>query len=386
VALEELRQPQPAYLDYQLKNASLNYGLGWDYTSIPEYEQEGIQVIGKAGDSMNYAAMLFTIPKLRLSVAVIETGSNPEAFRIAKEVLDQILIGKDILKETEEKVSIPLEVEPVPSEYKAFEGYYGGSSGNLYQVQIDEESNSVNIFSFNDGQMIPAVSFFYKNGYLYDENVSKSKCYFSTLGDQNYFVYSSFDMDFLYMEKLEALDEPKSLMIGINGVQWLRRNVKPYEFKDFQYNHIQRSYTLEYLPGYCFFSGIQRIVSPSLANFAAKTMRDQKDLKLFKYDNTVWAQTSDMIYSPATDIAVLEKESESITIGSEGYSEWIQTDKNTVITYTIPETGRVVVFSPDGLPVYDSLSEKPEVYVEENSFIEFIGYPEDTFYIHGLLK
>ncbi|MFW6262519.1 MAG: serine hydrolase domain-containing protein, partial [Thermotogota bacterium] len=378
---EEIRNPQPTHFKDQLKNPYMSFGLGWDYTSIPKYEQEGIQVIGKSGDSMNYAAMLLTVPEMRLSVAVIETGTNPEATLIADKVLEQVLIEKGVLKEREETVFIPLVPEPLPSEYNTFEGYYVGSSGDLFRVQVDEQSDTVNLFSISDGEDVPLVSFFFNNRYLYDESSGENKSYFIELKNKSYFVSSSFGMDLLTLEKIEVLEEPKTLMMDINEVRWLRRNVKPFEHKELQYNHIQQSYTFDFLPGYSFFNSITRIVSPTFAGYSAETARDQKFLSLFATDSTVWARTSDMIYSPAEEITVIENKTQSVTISSQGYNEWLMTSEDSIITFTIPETGRVVIFSPEGVPVYDSLEGKTEFYVEKNSFIEMIGYPGDIFYI-----
>jgi len=330
--------------------------------------------------------MILTIPKLRLSVAVIETGTNPDSPVIAEKVLKQVLIGKGILKEKPIQATIPLKPQSLPNEYKSYEGYYVGSSGSLNQVQIDEESRMISINNFNEGQMVQAASFFYNNGYLYDDSEGGNKSYFHSFDDVDYYVFLSFGMDFLYMEKLEERSDPKRLMMDINGKLWLRRNVQPQEHQHLQYNHIQKSYTLDELPGYCYFNGFQRIISTTSADFAAKTARDQKNLTLINADGVVWAQTSDMIYSPASDTGLLKKENESIIIGVLGYNEWLMIDEDTIITFSIPETGRVVVFSPEGSPIYDSMQEYPDVYVEQGSYIELIGNPGDTFNLKSRLK
>jgi len=380
-ALGELRKSQPASLDFNLRNPVMSLGLGWDYTSMPEYEKEGIQVLGKSGDSLNYAAMLFTIPELRLSVAVILTGTNPEASLIAGDVLKQVFIQKRLINEPQENISVPLEPDPLPEDYKAYEGYYAGNSGSLNQVQMDEENRIVNIYAFSEGDFIPAASFFYNNGYLYQGSESDNQCYFVTVDDQDYFIYSASGMDVLYMEKLNLLDDPQNLIIDLDGLYWLRRNVKPYEQKDLQSTHIQESFLFEDLPGYCFFNGIQRIISDTSADFAAKTTRDQKNLLLFESDDIQWARTSGMLYSPANDIALLKETNTSITIGPKGYNEWLMTDKDAIFTFTIPSTGRVVIFSPEGSPIYDSIKDPATVYLEKGSLLELIGAPKDVFHL-----
>jgi len=380
-ALGELRKYQPASLDFNLRNPVMSYGLGWDYTSMPEYEKEGIQVLGKSGESLNYSAMLFTIPELRLSVAVTLTGTNPEASLIAGDVLKQIFIEKGLINEPWENVPIPLKSEPFPEDYKAYEGYYAGNSGSLIQVKMDEENHIVNIYTFYEGELIPASSFFYNNGYLYQGSESDNQCYFITVDDQDYFLYSALGMDFLNMEKLKALDDPQNLNIDLDGMFWLRRNVRPYEHKDLQSTHIQESFLFDDLPGYCFFSSIQQITSDTSADFAAETMRDQKNLLLFESDDVIWARTSDMLYSPADDIALLEDTTASITIGTQGYNEWLMTDADAIFTFTIPSTGRVVIFSPEGSPIYDSIKDSSTVYLEEGCLLEFIGAPKDTFHL-----
>ena len=54
----------------------ISFGLGWDFTELPDYKQQGLNVLGKSGGTHQYTSMLFTLPDHRISVAVIATGNE----------------------------------------------------------------------------------------------------------------------------------------------------------------------------------------------------------------------------------------------------------------------------------------------------------------------
>jgi CubicO group peptidase (beta-lactamase class C family) len=381
-SLKEMKLPQPCKFSDKVKNDFMSFGLGWDYTNLPQYKTEGIQVLGKSGDSMHYGTMLFTVPAIRLSVAVTMTGTEPEAIKIAGDLLKDVLVGKGIFTNSEEKVSLPVLPQALPEDYAKYDGYYVGSSGNLSRICVDSENDRVNIHSFINGEMLPAATFYYNNGNLYDEPFNENYYYFLSTENKDYLMLSALGTDYLYMEKLEALSNPRSLIIDIEGKQWLRRNVRPFEINTLASNHIQVSHSLENLPGYSFFNGIQRIESPYFANYAANTMREQKDLTLFKQEGNWWAQTFDLLYSSAEKVTVLEKPSVAIAIGKKGYSEWLRIPTTCFLTVKISGTGKVIVFSSDGSVdtiIHEEGDDNGMIFIEEGSFIEFVGNPGDIF-------
>jgi hypothetical protein len=111
-------------------------------------------------------------------------------------------------------------------------------------------------------------------------------------------------------------------------------------------------------------------------------MREQKDLKLFKQEGIWWARTFDLLYTSAENAPVLEKPSTSITIDKKGYSEWLRITASCFLTVGINGTGKVIVFSPDGSVdtiIHEEGDDNGMIFIEEGSFIEFVGNPGDIF-------
>jgi len=52
-----------------------------------------------------------------------------------------------------------------------------------------------------------------------------------------------------------------------------------------------------------------------------------------------------------------------------------------ILSFELPDTGRVIVFSPDGSPVYDSVVDESDLFVEQGSYIELIGISGDEFVV-----
>ena len=81
------------------------------------------------------------------------------------------------------------------------------------------------------------------------------------------------------LQKLEQIQSAQQLKIDINGKQWLRRNVKPYEEKALSNSHVITSRLINALPGYVVFSGVNVIQSPTFAGMPG-VVRDQSELTL----------------------------------------------------------------------------------------------------------
>lgn len=376
-ALEEMKRAQPPLFWGKLRNPEFAYGLGLDFTDIPPYKSQGIKIIGKSGGTMNYSSMFYTDPEHRLSVAVIETGASGSAMKIALDVMDALLVQKGLIKSQTKSISRPAEPQAIPKEYTGFEGYYS-SGNNLVKVAIDLKENTVNLSTLKRGVETPAGSLIYNGGYLYDETGERS--YFTAVGDKQYYVGSS-AVDNIQAEKLVKLADPQSLRIDMNGKQWVRRNVKPFESISIASGHFGKSSTNEVLPGYIDFGAIVVVKSPDFAGMPIGAMRDLSELWLLEKEGQTWIQLNDMLYSPASVASALKKGENTVTLGSSGYNEWLKTDEDLILSFKKPAKGRIIVFSPEGPPMYDSAVDQGDLYVKKGSFVEFAGVPGDVLKI-----
>lgn len=378
-ALSEMRRSQPSSSAGKLRNPDLAYGLGWDMTYIPKYQEQGIQVLGKSGGTGNYNSMVYTVPDERISVAVIETGPAGRSVEIALKILDAVLVEKGLAKREVLPVSIPPKPEMIPHEYAAYCGYYILSGGRLANVSFDAAANRLRVSIVIGGAEVPALCLYYIEDAFYSDDHSGMQLYFTTVDGEQCAVEPFIAFDMVFMRRLPAIDVPCSMEMDMNGKQWLRRDVKPFEGALLVDSHMVQSGTIEALPGYVDFCGIKKIESPTYAGIPAGATRDLGDLTLLHKDGETWAQALDMLYSPADSAAALGIGANVVTIGESGYSEWLRAAYDSVLALQIPSGGRIIVFASDGSPKYDSSVDEGGVLVNEGDFIEIAGVPGDQF-------
>ena len=150
--------------DRKANGYSADYGLGWDSVLYTDYENEGVKVISKGGDTNFQHAFLAVAPDEKISVAVIgSNGSSNDCMNVAFELMDIALEEKGI------NVSHPKKtrktVDNVPEEYLKYEGIYGYSVGVaklsfpenrllLLETLTDENRQSVQYMYTTDGDFV----------------------------------------------------------------------------------------------------------------------------------------------------------------------------------------------------------------------------------------
>ncbi len=378
-ALEEMRKVQPSLFSGKLKNPGLSYGLGWDVTDLQLFKSQGVQVIGKSGGTYNYNSWVLTAPAHRTSVAIIESGRATSAVIIALDVLNAVLVQKNLMENEQNTVSRPPQPQSIPEQYAKFEGYYAP----LMRISFDFKENTLNLTAIEQGRETQTSSLFYHDGYFYDKSGGRS--YFTSIDGQDYFVSCIFKnmVDIIHAQKLKTLDQPKSLRIDVDGKQWLIRNAKPFDGITEDGMHCIKSSTIEALPGYVEFLGIKEIMSPDFAGMPVSAIRDQTELSLIDMNGKTWAQVSECLYSPADIAGRLKGGSKTVTIDTSGYSEWLKVEEGLILSFEKPVKGRVIIFSPDGAGQYDSAVDNGEVYVPKDSYVELLGNPGDLFKVIG---
>ncbi len=325
--------------------------------------------------------MVYTVPDERISVAVIETGPEGRSVKIALDILDAVLAEKGLIREKMQSVSVPPKPEVIPDEYAGYCGYYIQNGGRLVNVSLDTASNRFRISSITGGAEVSALCLYYSNGGFYSDDSGSTRLYLTTVDGEQCLVEPFVGFDMVSMRRLPTVETPCSMETDMNGKQWLRRNVKPFEGALLIDSHLVQSGTIEALPGYVDFFGIKRIESPTYAGMPAGATRDLSDLTLLRRDGETWAQVLDMLYSPAAGAKALSNGANAVTIGGGGYSEWLRTAYDSVLTLQIPTGGRIIVFAPDGSPKYDSSVDEGSVFVSKGDFVEITGMPDDQFRI-----
>ncbi|MFH0801581.1 MAG: serine hydrolase domain-containing protein [bacterium] len=377
-SLEEMKKGQPSAFRGKLRNPGSPFGLGWDFTGFPRYEAAGIQVLGKTGGTGDYSSMLFTVPEKRISVAVIGSGPGSGALKIALDILDAVLVEKKLIQKEEKTVSIPVEAQKLPPDCASFSGYYANED-QLCQAVFNTKKNDVVLYKLNGAKKTPSTTLVYNKGYYY--NTEGSRFYFVSIGGEDYFVSSPamFNVDSIRLQKVKAIEKPKRLKVNMDARLWLRRNVDPSEAIAGTELHISKSFLYKDLPGYVYFLGMKKIETPEFAGMPFDAIRDQTELTLLDKNGSTGAWISDLLFSPAESASALKAGDNSVKIGGDGYNEWLKAYEGMVLSFAKPKNGRIIIFSPDGTPTYDSAVDTEEVYACKGSYIELAGFANDVF-------
>ena len=376
-SLAEMKKAQPSAFWGKLRNPTISFGLGWDLTGLPRYDAAGVQILGKTGGTGNYSSMVFTVPDKRISVAVIASGAESGAMKIALDILDAVLVEKKLISKEEKSVLIPPEAQKLPQDDASFTGYYA-SDTKLGQVVFDADKNSATLYSFKEQEKTPAITLVYNNGYYHD--TQGNRFYFTNIGGEGYLVNSSMPkLDTIMMQKVKPIEKPQSLRVDMDGKVWLRRNVSPFESIMAVESHFAKSLLYKDLPGYVVFGGVKRIDSPEFAGMPFDAIRDQTELTLFEKNGATWAWVSDMLYSPAESAVALKAGENSVKIGGDGYNQWLIANEGMVLSFTKPNRGRIIIFSSDDTATYDSALDTGDAYAAKGSYIESAGFPNDVF-------
>ena len=354
----------------------ISFGLGWDFTELPDYRQQGLNVLGKSGGTHQYTSMLFTLPEHRISVAVIATGPGAPAYDIALKLLDAVAADKNLLKPAPATVRTPRPAQPLPADLLSYEGYYAGDSGAMFKLSLAADSGALTLRSTDDPAAPPSLSAVYHDGLFYDSGDAK---YYLTTVDQKHYLVKSSSMDVIMVEKIIPLAAPVQLSPKVTQPLWLRRNVQPYEGSLMVGQHMETLRQIELLPGYVDFGGLKRIVSPTAAGVSLASMRDASEVEFFEKDGRYWAWLSGFEYMPGDLAQPLAGVTDTVLLGRDGYNEWRKLVAAGIIETVRPQSGRVILFSPDGAVLSDSVWGGKAVYAPAGSFLEFAGVSGDRF-------
>ncbi|MBA4418177.1 MAG: serine hydrolase, partial [Syntrophus sp. (in: bacteria)] len=328
-SLIEMKKAQPSAFRGKLRNPEISFGLGWDLTGLPHYDAAGVQVLGKSGGTGNYSSMVFAVPDKRISVTVIASGAGSGAMKIALDILDAVLVEKNLIPKEEKAVLVPPEAQRLPQDYASFSGYYG-SDNKLGQVVFDADKKNATLYSFKEQEKVTAITLVYNNGYYHDGK--GNRYYFTSIGGEGYLVScpSIATIDTIMMQKVKPIEKPQGLKINMDGKVWLRRNASPFESVMAVDSHFVKSLLYKDLPGYVAFLGVKKIDSPEFAGMPFDSVRDQTELTLFEKNGAIWAWVSDLLYSPAERTVALKSGQNTVKIGGDGYNEWLTTNEDMV--------------------------------------------------------
>ena len=99
-------------------------GLGWDKVSWDKYEENGVSIVAKGGDTGMNHAWLMVAPEEEISIAVLTNGGSSSLNALlADAVMEAVLSERGIETEKEESVAYEA-LGVIPEEYERYAGVY----------------------------------------------------------------------------------------------------------------------------------------------------------------------------------------------------------------------------------------------------------------------
>ncbi|MHB8896129.1 MAG: serine hydrolase domain-containing protein [Candidatus Geothermincolia bacterium] len=377
-SIAEMSKPSPSvFAKAAVKETGVNpemtYGLGFDLTGIPTLQAQGIKVIGKGGDSDDYHSMMLAVPDKRISVAVIEAGHGSRAAEITLSMLRSVLEAKGLVKKVNSPATAPPAPQAIPAGYANLAGYYAGDT-STYKLSLDLNQNIGELTVIKNGVESSPAALAYRDGNLYTAAGGQFKLISAAGRDM---LIAAVDGGYMTMgQRLTSISNPQALGTNIDGQVWLRRNVKPFEaMSATTQTHLVRSTALPGMPGYIAFYGVKKIESGNFAGMPVDAIRDLTELTLLDRNGQTWARVSDSLYSKIDTAAPVGAGQKNVTIGKDGYNEWLKTEGDLILKIVKPSKCRVVVFEPGGSVSYDSEIDQGEMFVAAGSLVELAGLP-----------
>lgn len=386
-SLNELLKSQPTLFSLRLRGHAVMDSFGWDYSSLPSYSKNGLQVLAKGGGTGFYSTGLQVIPSKRIAVAVSISGKlNGES--VSRPILDALMKDKGLPVPENEQVNRPLDPQPIPSDMLAFDGFYTNSKG-FFRFVFNRDKQTLEIYPVaveqnKDNIGMPTLTFIYNDGSFHN-NERDLHCYFIRDKGTAYFVEEKiplYDADNVIFQSIDEIKNPVKLSADIGGKLWLLRNTSPF-IQACDGLLMCRSYTFKNLPGYLTFFNVMEVENPEYSSITATSFRDQTDMKFFRKDGELRAKSAQFIFSEESCAGTLTVGKNKVTIGADGDNEWLKVDKGMIISFIKPENGRIMLFTEEeeNPVLYDSTVDRDKIYAPQGSYIFLAGYQGEEFII-----
>jgi len=380
----EFSSPQYASETVPSGTPITSYGLGWDMVSVADFEPQGIKVLCKSGVTLEFTSQLYVLPKENLSVALSIAGSADTA-KVATKITQALLEGKGIVRKSDEALKLPPKNATITDEILGFAGFYGTAS-NIVKVEFDQKNNTLIYNTFNNGKFVAAGAFPYKeDGFFYVPSGMRIALK-ESFGKKLFVVYlQKTDSCIVDGESLEALNNTVDASKFIEK-QWIVINLSSFDFGTITAN----SGVISELPGYIYIGlegsywlegsyTIYKLKDENTAEMVLPYSRDLLEPKIIEKNGKNVLTVLGFTLMDTADASVIQT-GEKISINSDNQNECRLFDKDGIFKGTLPNAGRIVIFSPDLKVQYDSLMNgDKEVSVSQGSYVVFVGKSGDIF-------
>lgn len=347
-----------------------NYGLGWDMVTVPTFAEQGVTVVGKNGATFQYASQFYLIPDADLSIALIFAGTA-NVTGIADKITQTLLEEKEIIAAAD-SVAKTLTATAIPNDLLGFAGYYG-ASGGIIKIDFDQQANTLIYQQFDGKSFVTAATYPYLGeGYFdldYDQWLSFSESFGKKLLLQStaHTTYGT-----VIGEDIKANDPIDTSLF--EGRRWLPVTLSAIDFTPFSAS----TGSIPELPGTIYF-GSDGSYTPyplkdqytGLMNLAYGRDLCEPIITTENGKTTMTAMGHTLV--DVAGIPVLQK-GETISIEKSDENVIRRLDADGRLGLSLPEGGRLIIYDPALVLVYDTLcAEIKDVPVEAGSYLMFMG-------------
>jgi CubicO group peptidase (beta-lactamase class C family) len=368
-----------------------DFGLGWDQVSVPQFAAQGITVLAKGGDTDFFHGQLYTVPKANLAVATIVAGLHV-ASEISTAVMSAALADKGALSTATTAPAALPGAAAIPPEVYQYKGIYGwGVPSAIVKVTFNSGQNALNLAVLRNGEFVPSSTLYYTSNGLFYEPVTKKSFSFAVANDGRKLIQQHLDYNGGVITVAESITQDDDMdTSAFNDMIWVPHNYWAYDF-DHLGRGLCKTGAINGSPGNIYlYSGMPQSIS--LGDSVAYGLSDQYtsrlilpyaldlvDIKIIHKNGMKVLKTDALEFTDAKTVPLLKK-FEEIMIGSNGDNVARKVASETDFTSTIPADGRILIYSPDGSNIFDSLMMSNETQtLKADSIIVFIGDPNAVF-------
>ncbi|WKY48777.1 serine hydrolase domain-containing protein [Eubacteriaceae bacterium ES3] len=351
-----------------------DYGLGWDMVEVADFVNQGLTVHSKNGSTFQYSSQFYLIPEQNLVIALTYSG-NKDVTPVTNSITEAFLRDTNVISTDTELTNVGTGLSVIPADVLQNTGIYGGN-GIIWRVRFDLTNNQLIIDEYLEGDFVETQAMsYYDDGYFHNDAGMRYSFYDGP--DQTLIVMTLPDVE-RHLVVAETLSSGSISDVGnFSDSWWIPANLSATDL------NAEATYTdsFDQIPGLIVVDGgtIYALRDNMNSQMILEYARDLTDLSISLKNGAAMLSAYGYQYINAAAIDVLAN-SEDITIADDDTSMSRRINNNCVLQITMPESGRVVIYSPDYSIDYDSLYETQEsVDVEAGSILLLTGKANDEF-------
>ncbi|OOB77298.1 MAG: hypothetical protein BEN18_10535 [Epulopiscium sp. Nuni2H_MBin001] len=370
----------------------LDAGLGWDNVKLYPFDEQGIQVVNKNGDTFSSHASLVVAPEHDIAIAILSSGGSSTVNQmVAEQILaDELILSGKMLRPQLIVPKKPIKME-IPEPLFRYEGLYADLMGT-YEIKLNP-NGTLNVYLPNMPKF-PIQTFIHNGDGVFSDYAGTSRLKFVEEKNGHIYIKASavintgFLQDTVTMYQMQKI-EPVRIPAEI-AYAWQQRFGKKYYLVSEKYSsmmypqHLQVLTLPNSMPIEGYFCNMRILNENDLVTPVALPSSNGSDgqyIKFYIENGVEYAKSSIGIYMDASGIKPLR---EGIYTMSEA-AQYVTVAHDILLAVDIEGEGMFAVYNKQNQCVYSSIIEDAtDVEISAGSTIIFAGEDETIFHTNIL--